>query len=385
MKNTAKRIIALLAAAVLAFSALPTAVAANIPALPSAQSFYLNDEPVTMAAYTISGNNYVKLRDICNLLNYALTTEVLTSGEFEGSRVIWINNAASYSAVGDINANASLPTDEAIAIPNEILIQYNTNGTPALPDEEKTEPTPIKSYLIDGNNYIQLREFGSKMFDSVTDFTYGAGRNVGVYNGFDVRYKPADNSVRIYSNTEFNGANIIGSAPLDADDPLYTMVDEILGKIINHNMTEEQRVRAVYDFLINNFLHNPELETLPETGRVEYTRVSGSIPYSITQNEFWAHYLLITGAGVCDDFSATFKVLLNRAGIECEMLGGEYINSDGTRSAHAWNTARVDGVWYYYDVDVEGTTLRRGRTGDYLWYMLTAEQDAKYHDEKPRA
>lgn len=41
-------------------------------ATPCTSAIYLNGEPIELQAYTIGGNNYFKLRDLCAALNYAV-------------------------------------------------------------------------------------------------------------------------------------------------------------------------------------------------------------------------------------------------------------------------------------------------------------------------
>lgn len=78
--------------------------AAGIVAEPSWQNIYVDGEQVSMTAYNIAGNNYVRLRDI---------------GQQVGFNVYWadgvqIDTGAPYTGVAPIQESASLPTNMEI-------------------------------------------------------------------------------------------------------------------------------------------------------------------------------------------------------------------------------------------------------------------------------
>ena len=81
-----------------------TAVATGITAEPTWQNIYVDGEQVSMTAYNIAGNNYVKLRDI---------------GQQVGFNVYWqdgvqIDTDAPYTGVAPVQEAEDLPTIEEI-------------------------------------------------------------------------------------------------------------------------------------------------------------------------------------------------------------------------------------------------------------------------------
>ena len=101
-----------------------TAVAAGITAEPTWQNIYVNGEQVSMTAYNIAGNNYVKLRDI---------------GQRVGFNVYWadgvqIDTDAPYTGVAPVQETEELPTIEEIR--QEMIRRINEvrreNGVSAL-------------------------------------------------------------------------------------------------------------------------------------------------------------------------------------------------------------------------------------------------------------
>ena len=52
---------------------------------------------------------------------------------------------------------------------------------------------------------------------------------------------------------------------------------------------------------------------------------------------------------VCEGYSKSLKYLANEAGIKCEIMQGTATNSTGQTESHAWNCAKIDGIWYEID------------------------------------
>ena len=78
--------------------------AAGIVAEPTWQNIYVDGQPVSMTAYNIAGNNYVRLRDI---------------GQQVGFNVYWDNGVqidtdASYTGVAPVKETRALPTNMEI-------------------------------------------------------------------------------------------------------------------------------------------------------------------------------------------------------------------------------------------------------------------------------
>ena len=166
------------------------------------------------------------------------------------------------------------------------------------------------------------------------------------------------------------------------------MCDEILGKIITPGMDTDQKIKAVYDFLIYQYIHiklyDPSYQetTKDESKKIEYHIISpfsnqdGAMLY-FTGNGYLVNVieLLVEGEGVCDQFAATFAYLLKKLDIDALIIGGDYVSRNGSASPHAWNYVNVDGTWYWYDVDVEGSVFRRGSDKKPLYFLYKKDTD----------
>ena len=58
-----------------------------------------------------------------------------------------------------------------------------------------------------------------------------------------------------------------------------------------------------------------------------------------------------TAGPVCEGYARAFKVLCDKAGIDCVLVDGKASStSEGTAGAHMWNYVQVDDAWYAVDV-----------------------------------
>lgn len=112
------------------------------------------------------------------------------------------------------------------------------------------------------------------------------------------------------------------------DDLVNKKVDLVINEIITNGMSEYEKEKAIHDYVVNNTsydLENTEKDTLP---------VETHTPYGS----------LINGVAVCDGYASAVKKLMDKIGMECRIVTGE---AGGV--AHAWNVAKVDGLWRHLD------------------------------------
>ena len=123
-----------------------TAVAAAITAEPTWQNIYVDGAQVSMAAYNIAGNNYVRLRDI---------------GQQVGFNVYWqdgvqIDTDAPYTGVAPVQETAELPTIEEIR--QEMILRINEvrreNGASALTVNQSLMDAAQKCSAMGGETSI---------------------------------------------------------------------------------------------------------------------------------------------------------------------------------------------------------------------------------------
>lgn len=60
--------------------------------------------------------------------------------------------------------------------------------------------------------------------------------------------------------------------------------------------------------------------------------------------EFTVYGALINGSAVCEGYSHSMVMLLNKVGIDCY-----YVNGYGESNPHMWNVVKIDDNWYHLD------------------------------------
>ncbi len=105
---------------------------------------------------------------------------------------------------------------------------------------------------------------------------------------------------------------------------LNTKLDAILAKIIKPGMTQEQKVKAIHDYVVQHVTYDK---------RYQDEQSAGGVIVAIDQ-----------GRGVCGDYSLLFKDLCQRISVPCVFeIGNPYTFN------HAWNAVFINGQWKFVD------------------------------------
>jgi len=126
--------------------------------------------------------------------------------------------------------------------------------------------------------------------------------------------------------------------------------DSVANNIVNlHNYLVEpctnqtEAVRAFYFWIIKNIKYKNQIELLYDPTVLFYIGSNNcSSPVCVLKRRI----------AVCEGFSRLFQYFCNQSGIECYSISG-YITKNGAlqdRATHAWNVAKVDGVWFCFDL-----------------------------------
>jgi len=176
-----------------------------------------------------------------------------------------------------------------------------------------------------------------------------------------------------YSGT--SSGNMIGNTKTEIEISLYNVeyseadikafngrVDEIVNSI-KGLPTDYDKVLAAHDFIINNCVYFQEPL---KAGDTEYNYV-----YS-------AYGCLVKGIAVCAGYSSAFKVILDKLGIESEIVVG-YATAN-----HSWNCVRLDGEYYNIDVTWDDPVGYDGSSGfiSYDFFCIDDESFTKTHTIK---
>ncbi len=92
--------------------------------------------------------------------------------------------------------------------------------------------------------------------------------------------------------------------------------------------TDEERVKAIYEWMIHNFEYGYECEPV-----IQYFNVRKT---------------LSTRKGICYDFSHLFAALCRSQNIPCYVVDGD--KRDNAQYHHTWNRVYLNGSWWNIDV-----------------------------------
>jgi len=87
---------------------------------------------------------------------------------------------------------------------------------------------------------------------------------------------------------------------------------------------------------------------------------------------------LINLSSNCDGYANALSLLYSMVGIECIVAMGDLSTADGV--GHAWNLAKLDGVWYSLDATYDATFAKKEETGKRIFYFLTTDERVRQED-----
>lgn len=107
----------------------------------------------------------------------------------------------------------------------------------------------------------------------------------------------------------------------DQEEYIDTQLKNVTNSIIEANMSDFEKVRAINNYIINRYEY-------------DYTQKSISVYSSLT-----------TSLTVCQGYSMTAYKMFNYAGIENRIIVGKIKDTP-----HSWNSVKINGNWYHIDI-----------------------------------
>ncbi|MEG1509375.1 MAG: transglutaminase domain-containing protein, partial [Clostridia bacterium] len=201
-----------------------------------------------------------------------------------------------------------------------------------------------KTTGADAREYPQYPDITPKYVGSNMDNTLYPAR-VSTFDNFALEKTQkqgyVQNSIDMYMAIEN------GYKPLFYDTPAslsakscYNDAKTILKEIISDNMTELQKVTAIFDWISYNVKYDYGVTDLMGTissNNSEYNKFYKNYA-------FYAEGVFNNRLAVCNGLSAAVVIMCGLEGIDSYKIGGRVSNG-----AHAWNKIKVDGAWYLSD------------------------------------
>ena len=138
--------------------------------------------------------------------------------------------------------------------------------------------------------------------------------------------------------------------------------------------------------VLDKMLENCQGESERDTAWNLYSRLAGQVTYDheefLKMKKFEGHHMeniqnpvsmICRGKGVCEGYSVFYKFLLESAGIHAMYLAG--MCDFTSEMPHAWNIARIDGKWLYFDATWDDYGKRPGKK----YFALNEEKFSKTH------
>ena len=148
---------------------------ADYVAVPSTHIIYVNGVATDFDAYTIDGNNYFKLRDLANLIDFAVEWR----SETPNAMYIYTNKHYDGSQVS--TAAATAPKTATLS-----AMDIYINDT-------KVDANDLSIYMIDNNNYFQVRQLASLI-------------------NFGCRYDKVKNCIMVSKYHTYDAGDVMGGA-----------------------------------------------------------------------------------------------------------------------------------------------------------------------------
>ncbi len=154
-------------------------------------------------------------------------------------------------------------------------------------------------------------------------------------------------------------------------DPLLTAE---IQKIIGVGMTQREKLRAVYDYMMENYGY-----------RAADTVEQGASGWE----DDMAAAMLESGKGNCYSWAAAFTYLARKCGYNAQAVVGRAVSPKGSEREHAWTEITIDGVLYTFDPEIEGVYARNNgesyslymkRYGEAAWTYYKPETEPEDPD-----
>ena len=246
-------------------------------------------------------------------------------------------------------------------------------------------------HVANGSYKVQIRlsGFNGKKTVSVT-----RKRSLKV-----AREEEDDTTSVVLASVTTKGSMLTGDAELD-----YMVELALNAAGVTSSMTEDEKVQKIYYFISHNWKH---IEGLTFAKLSKYAAKFSLSSANVAAYKKTADALIASGkakkvsfkfsngasvatvkqyfkrrVGQCTQVADAFVLMCSHVGVTSGICTGYYLNSDGSKSGHNWNWAKIGKTYYYYDVDVQLKNLaRKAITNNYFpwWYKATKSVALAHH------
>lgn len=191
----------------------------------------------------------------------------------------------------------------------------------------------LATNMLSGADVIDLRDFPEAKDKNMVDdaFLEAYYQNPLILGISGYRISKKGTAIRV----AYDEASDIQA---DKQQEIQEKVEEIIAEIITDGMTDREKELAINQYLCEHIVYDEDaLENAEENN---FTEIDDKF-----NDSFTAYGALIEGKCVCAGYAAAFKLLAEKAGLECIVVTGFL---DGSLS-HAWNKVKIDDEWQIVD------------------------------------
>lgn len=179
-----------------------------------------------------------------------------------------------------------------------------------------------------------------KCIDDVEDITNNStlisniNNFIGTYNSY--------NKITVNINN-FGRINIVVDR-LYSDEIIEktkSKVDEIYYSLVTKDMSLNQKLKVIHDYIINNTVYDDERSDEIKAGKVTDLKHSSNIAYGP----------LFTGKAICGGYTDTMALFLDKLGLK---------NYKISSSNHIWNFVLIDNEWKHLDLTWDDPVVDTG-------------------------
>lgn len=192
---------------------------------------------------------------------------------------------------------------------------------------------------------------------------------------------------------------------------LDTAVQKVLDEIIKPEMTQYQKLVAIYNYCTTSFTYDGDMSSTPAKpcpNGTEFCNVQGphtesecsftfeledSSQYKDVPNGTYlmspeqirlAEKVLRTKEGVCDHYAAAFSALANAVGFRTYVVSGD-ISYNGSLRGHVWNYVVIGDYYYLFDTQAEQVNMKDGKIQYHNFMISPSSTSYKLREESYQA
>ena len=143
-------------------------------------------------------------------------------------------------------------------------------------------------------------------------------------------------------------------------DKIYKQAKDVLKQICNDEMTDFDKLRAIYEWLVLNVEYDNRALDIMEQKTIEYqSDPKGSVKVTQEMRKYDAWYaegVFNNGRAVCEGFSKALLILAKIENIPAIIVTG---------NNHAWNRVMYDNKWYGIDATHGSQSVRFSESVSY--------------------